>query len=358
LPRRKQADGFGDKQPPSNHSAEECVIASLLINADEYMPEVIQFLKPQHFQREVNGWCYEAMVYLFDREQDIDEITVTRRLEEMNKLVDVGGAGYLPLLLSRLPTSIHCLHWAHIVHNCAILRKLIYVAGNIAAIGYEGGVNTIEESVQRAQDTFDQVWEEMGKTPFVISDFVMTESDPPQYDMRVNGLPVKMAIEDLLDFKRFKKFVAITCRFVPMKQKDEEWNARLNRLFRLMKLEKAPREASVEYATWQAALEVLRSHPLVDTVEDFEAGLPTQRGTHIYFKGAPFMASWGHKLKQTGGFVPDVSVLWGILKKHDGKPGKVRFGTERKDGWQLSVAVLNGTEPEEEQTYQPEDIFV
>jgi hypothetical protein len=354
------AEGFGDKQPPSNASAEEAVIASILIQLSsgdsEEMDTVVQFLRPKHFQREVNGWVYEAMVYLHDRQQSIDQISVARRLHEMNRLVDIGGAGYLSLVVERLPTSLHLVHYAHIVHNLAILRRLIHIAGNIAAIGYEGGVTTIEDSVQRAQDVFDQVWTELGETPFVITDVVKTLSKPPQYAMKVNGSPVIVDADDFFEFKRFKRAVGITCDFMPLKYTDNQWTEKVNRLMRLMKMESAPREASVEHGIWQAAIEVLKSHPFVETKEEFDAGLPIQKGDHIHVQGTAFLGTWAHRLKQTRGISPDVSLLWGILKKY-AKTSKVRFGKELISSWQLQGSILNGAEPDEP-SYRPEDLFI
>lgn len=328
---------YSNKLAPQNREAEESVIASLILAADEYMADVVQFLKPEHFHQETNGWCYEAMVHLYDRNIPIDEITVNQELEQMEKLNDVGGLGYLSLLVSRLSSDLHCLHWAHIVHNLAILRHLLKISGMIAAKAYEGKVNSIEETVQVCHDIFSEIWNDVGETPFVISEVVKTTSDPPQYAMRVNGVLVKVTADDLIDFKRFRKIVMIYCNFIPLREKDEEWTLRVNRLLKGVKEITAPPEISLDHSYWQAAMDVIHSMPFVDTMDEFDSGYPILRGQHVYLQGSAFIGLWQQKIKQTQGVVPNVSLLWGILNSQGGHKSQVRFGEKFKRAWQLPV---------------------
>lgn len=304
------------------------------------MPEVVQFLKPEHFHQEVNGWCFEAMVNLYDRGVPIDEITVNQELERMGRLQAVGGLGYLALLVSRLTIDLHCVHWAHLVTNCYILQRLIRIGAQIAAKAYEGKVNSIEETVQQCHEIFSGIWNEIGETPFLITEMVKTTSDPPQYAMKVNGFPVKVPAEDLLDFKRFRKVVMIHCNFVPLRETDEEWTLRLNRLLKGVRELTAPPEISMDHSYWQAALDVIRSLPFVDTQDEFDDGYPIQRGKHIYLQGSAFIGLWQQKIKQTQGIVPNVSLLWGIMNDQGGKKSQVRFGEKFKRAWQLPLALM------------------
>ena len=51
----------------------------------------------------------------------------------------MGGHAYLSYLVAAVPTSVFVDHYAQIVRRTAMLRRLINAAGQIAALGYEGG---------------------------------------------------------------------------------------------------------------------------------------------------------------------------------------------------------------------------
>ncbi|HEY7974574.1 MAG TPA: replicative DNA helicase, partial [Ktedonobacterales bacterium] len=52
------------------------------------------------------------------------------------KLDEIGGISYVSSLANQVPTSANVEYYAHIVERCAILRRLIHAAGQIAAVAY------------------------------------------------------------------------------------------------------------------------------------------------------------------------------------------------------------------------------
>lgn len=139
-----------EKLPPHDIEAEEAVIGSLLIDPDAIL-KVAVFLKPEDFFEEINGLIYQACFSLYQRNEAINQITAAHELMRQGKLEQVGGAGYLSHLISIVPTSLHIEHYAQIVTNMAVMRRLIAAAGQIAAIGYEAGPD-VEESLSKAED--------------------------------------------------------------------------------------------------------------------------------------------------------------------------------------------------------------
>lgn len=343
-----QQPRFSEKLPPHNQEAEESVIASLVISADEYMDEVISFLKPGHFHDERNGWCFEAMCNLHSRNVPIDEISVNQELERIGKLKEVGGLGYLSLLVERLTVSLHCVHWAHIVHNCYILRRLITIAARIAAKAYEGKVNSIEEVIQEGQDIYSSIWSEVGETPFIITEMVKTNSDPPQYSLKVNSRSVKSTVDELADQNKFRRLVMAQCNFLPPKLTDDEWTLKLNMLLKGVKEMSAPPEISTNHTYWRAAVDIVRSVPMVDTEDEFKSGYPLRRGTHLYLHGGSFIGLWSQKIRQTMGSVPNASTLWSILNSNGGRKSMVRIGDKLQRAWQLPASLLDGREEVDE----------
>ena len=143
------------KLPPHNVEAEEAVLGSLLVDPDSIIETSI-FLKPEAFYREKNQWVYDACLALYDRNEAINQITVAQELTTQGRLEAVGGAGYLSILVERLPTSLHVEHYARIVHRLFVMRRLISAAGQIAAIGYEAEAD-LDSALNKAEDALFRV---------------------------------------------------------------------------------------------------------------------------------------------------------------------------------------------------------
>ncbi|MYA19983.1 MAG: replicative DNA helicase [Chloroflexi bacterium] len=132
--RRPSAGGL----PPHDVSAEQAVIAALLLDPDAY-PRVLPLLRPEDFFREQHGWCYEACTALADRAEPITLPTLAHELERAGRLDTIGGEPYLAELVGRHFSAAGVEAHARIVARDALYRRLIQVAGQIAQTAYEGG---------------------------------------------------------------------------------------------------------------------------------------------------------------------------------------------------------------------------
>ena len=140
---------YVERLPPHDERAEESVIGSLLIDGDAIV-SAVGILRPDDFYRERNRWCYEACLDLWDSNEAINPVTVGHRLATMNRLEEVGGPAYLGHLVSYVPTSAHLEHYARIVSRTHTLRRLIGAAGEIAALGYDGG-SDVDNALTQAE---------------------------------------------------------------------------------------------------------------------------------------------------------------------------------------------------------------
>ena len=154
-----------EKSPPNDIGAEEAVIGSLLIDPEAILKVAI-FLKPEDFFSETNQWVYQACFSLYQRNEVINQITVAHELMRQDRLEQIGGAAYLSHLISIVPTSLHIEHYAQIVSNMAVMRRLITAAGQIAAVGYEAAPDT-EASLSKAEDILFQVRTRQGSRDLV-----------------------------------------------------------------------------------------------------------------------------------------------------------------------------------------------
>ncbi|MGQ9667274.1 MAG: replicative DNA helicase, partial [Anaerolineae bacterium] len=139
----------GDHLPPQNIEAEEAVLGSLLIDPDAVI-KVAPILRADDFYRVKNGWIYQAIIDLHQRNEPVDFLSVSAELERRGQLDEVGGRAYLASLYNTTPTSLHVEHYAHIVERTAVLRRLISAAGQIVQMVYEAG-GDVDDIIDRAE---------------------------------------------------------------------------------------------------------------------------------------------------------------------------------------------------------------
>ena len=65
-----------EKTLPHNIDAEESVLGALLLDRDAIL-KVAAFLRPEDFHREKNGRVYQAILYLYDRREPTDLLTLS-----------------------------------------------------------------------------------------------------------------------------------------------------------------------------------------------------------------------------------------------------------------------------------------
>ncbi len=156
---------YAERLLPHDTEAEEAVIGSILIDG-ESLTKVTPFLRSGDFYVAKARLCYEACVPLFERGEAINQVTVAHELSLRGALEDVGGAAYLAHLVRTVPTSVHVEHYGRIVQRTSIMRQLISAAGDIAAIGYEGGPD-VDTALRKAEDVLYGVRTGRGTRDFV-----------------------------------------------------------------------------------------------------------------------------------------------------------------------------------------------
>jgi len=139
------------KIPPQNIEAEQSVLGSMLLDK-EVIPGILEVLKKEDFYREDHAEIFEAIVDLFDKAEPIDIITVTERLKERGTLDKVGGLEYITNIATGVHTTANVKHYAKIVEEKSILRKLIKASSEIMAISYEASedVNVILDKAEKS----------------------------------------------------------------------------------------------------------------------------------------------------------------------------------------------------------------
>ena len=123
--------------PPQNIEAEQAVLCAMLIDK-EAIARVTEILNGDDFYREAHRVIFNVMTELYGKNEAVDLITVTDALKRDNKLEDVGGIAYVTALANAVPTAANVKYHADIVAEKSVLRQLVRVSTEIAAMGYEG----------------------------------------------------------------------------------------------------------------------------------------------------------------------------------------------------------------------------
>ncbi len=125
-----------ERVPPQNIEAEQSVLGAMLIDK-EAIAKTTEVLNSDDFYREAHRVIFNAMLELYNKNEAVDMVTVTDILRRENKLEDVGGIAYITSLANVVLTAANVKFHADIVAEKSILRQLVRVSTEIAAMGYE-----------------------------------------------------------------------------------------------------------------------------------------------------------------------------------------------------------------------------
>lgn len=136
--------------PPNNVEAEQSILGSLMLDKDAIV-KIADFLLPIDFYKNKHQVIFETMLSLYEERDPIDVLSISNKLEEANKLEEVGGSSYIASLVNTVPSASHVVHYAKVVQKKAMLRRLISAADHIVEMGYSGN-----EDVERILDEAEQ----------------------------------------------------------------------------------------------------------------------------------------------------------------------------------------------------------
>ena len=137
------------KIPPQNAEAEQSVLGAMLID-DQAIGLALEILDDSSFYAEANRRIYASILELYNLQKNVDLITLSDHLKGKGHLDTIGGVSYLTRLIDFVPTSANVEHYATIVKEKSIQRKLIRNATEIVSASFEPGVN-VDELVDSAE---------------------------------------------------------------------------------------------------------------------------------------------------------------------------------------------------------------
>ena len=136
--------------PPHNLEAEESLIGAMLLSRDAITAAVEARVDASDFYKPAHGHIFDAIWSLYEQGEPVDPVTVAEELRRANLLEPLGGKATLLSIQASTPASANAAHYAKIVSELALLRRLITVSGEIAESAY-AQPDDVTETVDRAE---------------------------------------------------------------------------------------------------------------------------------------------------------------------------------------------------------------
>jgi len=130
---------------PNNIEAEQVALGCALLSEDASLG-VVSALSVQDFYSEVNQKIFSAMLALYDRNIQIDYVTVAEELTHAGQLEAVGGSSFLVSLTNIVPSAANWSHYVDIIKKCAVNRNLIKACDRILSKAYNGDEDSLGEA--------------------------------------------------------------------------------------------------------------------------------------------------------------------------------------------------------------------
>ncbi len=118
------------KLPPQDIEAERSVLGALMLDKNAII-RVADLIMPNDFYQPAHAKIFKAIFELFERNEPIDILSVTKKLKDENLLTEIGGSSYLTDLINSVPTASHISYYAKIVSQKKTLRDLISASTEI-----------------------------------------------------------------------------------------------------------------------------------------------------------------------------------------------------------------------------------
>ena len=124
----------GAPVPPHDLEAEVSVLGAILLSERALYGLVIEDgLRPEDFYRARHATIYGAILDLYSASEPVDVITVASKLREAGTIDEVGGQAGISELAANVPAAGNVRHYAEIVRNHALMRRLLQTTYEIQA---------------------------------------------------------------------------------------------------------------------------------------------------------------------------------------------------------------------------------
>lgn len=162
------------KIPPQNVDAEVSLLGAVLIDED-VLTRVTDIINDDDFYDKRHRAIFGAMLHLYEMHKPVDLLTLSDELKKKDELEMIGGMNYLTELTNMVPTAANAEHYAEIIVQKAMRRRLIKAAGDIAEMGYEED-QVVSELLEKAEAEIFAVSDKSLRNDLVSLEQILAES--------------------------------------------------------------------------------------------------------------------------------------------------------------------------------------
>ena len=139
-----------NRMMPNSKEAESAVIGSMIMDRDAIVTASDILVKDDFYYSQY-GILFETMVELYNEGSPVDLVTLQSRLKEKNVPPEVSSLEFVKDLYETNPTSANVKHYAKIVEEKAVARRLIKTVEGIATDCYQEkeGLDAILENTEK-----------------------------------------------------------------------------------------------------------------------------------------------------------------------------------------------------------------
>ena len=148
----------GLKTPPHSIEAEQSILGGLMLDNSKW-DVVGDVVLEEDFYRQDHRLIYRVIGRLATQGMALDVVTVAEELERIGELANIGGMAYLGELVEKTPSASNVRAYASIVHERAVLRRLIKVSGEISDSAFNPAGRSTSELLDDAERKVFQIAE-------------------------------------------------------------------------------------------------------------------------------------------------------------------------------------------------------
>ena len=174
---------------PHDTAAEQAVLGAMLLSAAA-AAECLSALSSADFYRPAHQVIFAGIRALVHDDAPADPVTLLAWLEDAGEVRAAGGAPYLHTLIASVPTVAQAGHYARIVRDRAVRRRLLEAGRRIVQMARAVDVDAhglTERAVREVEAVRDAGQADDVTTP-TITEFLAVPEDDDCYDWIVPGL--------------------------------------------------------------------------------------------------------------------------------------------------------------------------
>ncbi|HWM63226.1 MAG TPA: replicative DNA helicase [Solirubrobacterales bacterium] len=164
--------------PPQNIEAEESVLGAMLV-AEPALTRVIDEVKLNggDFYLEKHALIFGCVHDLYANSKPVDELSVTEALVQRNEIDGAGGKHYVSELAAKVPAAGNAKHYAEIVQQNSLLRRLLGAGQEIQGWVHQRDGEPRELSERAEKLLFDVAHKEQASDFRLLSEILHDEVD-------------------------------------------------------------------------------------------------------------------------------------------------------------------------------------